>query len=222
MPEETFETSQPRQPVELKSNNWPKIILAAVLYLGFLAGAAYAGYWYGAESAKLNPPVADQISKPPASLTDWETYTNEQFAFRTKYPQNWFAETYEDEFKSSDWISGTAIFFGAASDSEKDVYGKYVEGIFFTIILYKTSEYGTEDLIGIVRDEDTVEENYIVDNIPTTLITEENSPYRNSKRKAIFVEKGEVLYGLEFVWSKKKPEAEKVFDQILSTFKFLD
>ncbi len=68
MPEEVFETPQPVQPTEPKSIDWTKIILAAVFGLVLLAAAAYAGYWYGTESANLK----NQISKQPFPLNDVE------------------------------------------------------------------------------------------------------------------------------------------------------
>ena len=58
MPEEVLETSQI---VEPKLKNWPKVVLAAVLGFALLFGAAYAGYWYGTESAE----VKFQITEPP-------------------------------------------------------------------------------------------------------------------------------------------------------------
>ncbi len=110
---ETFETPQTAQTTEPKSYDWPKIILAAVFGFVLLAGAAYAGYWYGTESAK----VEDQMSKPqlktqdqeeptptppplfeatPTSsqpITDptagWKTYTNEKYGFQFRYPSDY-------------------------------------------------------------------------------------------------------------------------------------
>ena len=62
MPEEVF--------VEPKLTNWPKIILAAVLGLGLLAGSAYAGYYYGTQQAQLEQePFPEGISPPPEPST---------------------------------------------------------------------------------------------------------------------------------------------------------
>ena len=47
MPEEILETTQPRPKDD--GRNWPKVILIAVLGLGLLAGACYAGYYYGTQ-----------------------------------------------------------------------------------------------------------------------------------------------------------------------------
>ena len=102
MSEETVETPQPAQPVESKSSDWPKIILVAVLGFGLLAGSAYAGYWYGTQqvqqSEEPTPVVSQPTTKPtPAPeptqpVTDptagWETHTNNKYGYNLKYEQN--------------------------------------------------------------------------------------------------------------------------------------
>lgn len=60
MPEEVFETPQP---TESKPTNWPKIILAVVLGLALLTGAAYAGYWYGMQQAQ-QPEIPIPLPEP--------------------------------------------------------------------------------------------------------------------------------------------------------------
>jgi len=134
MPEEIVETPQTAEPmVESKATNWPKVILAAVLGFGLLFGAAYAGYWYGTESAK----VKSQISKPttvaqptptPESLfkptptptpavedetKDWRTYTNTRFGYEMKYPPNFAVYSFAENcthFLSGDRTSRDTIW----------------------------------------------------------------------------------------------------------------
>mgnify|MGYP001086579311 CR=1 FL=1 len=63
MPEEVF--------VESKSSDWPKIILVAVLGLGLLVGAAYVGYWYGAQQVQQierPTPLAPQPTTEPTPI----------------------------------------------------------------------------------------------------------------------------------------------------------
>ena len=58
MPEEILNTPQP---TESQSTDWPKVILAAVLGLGLLFSAAYAGYYYGVQQIQQTPrPEADR------------------------------------------------------------------------------------------------------------------------------------------------------------------
>lgn len=102
MPEEVSETPQP---TESKSFDWPKIVVAAVLGLGLLAGAAYAGYWYGTERAKFKsqsvepqPKTQTQetpVPKPTSTPTpivedetgDWKTYKNVKYGYELKYSE---------------------------------------------------------------------------------------------------------------------------------------
>ncbi len=121
MPEETFETPQPIQPIEPKSTNWPKLFLAAVLGFGLLAGAAYAGYWYGAqETSKLQLKTQNQVTptptptptpvpvpapeSTPAPVTDptagWKTYTNGTNGYAVKIPQDWIVDDHKGVFVS--------------------------------------------------------------------------------------------------------------------------
>lgn len=106
MPEEILETPQPAQPTASTPTGWLKIILAAIVGFGLLAASAYAGYWYGSESAKVKtqsakpqPKTQTQPTSTPASTPEpisqpteldktagWETYTNERFKFSFKYP----------------------------------------------------------------------------------------------------------------------------------------
>ena len=93
------ETPQPTQPVETKSSDWPKIILVAVLGLGLLVGAAYAGYWYGTQQVQQQENPTPIVSQPTTTPTptptvedqtkDWKTYTNDKCGYLLKYPPFW-------------------------------------------------------------------------------------------------------------------------------------
>jgi len=108
---ETVETTQPvqSQSTEATSTDWTKIIVAAVVGLGLLAGPAYAGYWYGTESANLKnqsskPQPKTQIQPTPTPTPEpttppvidptinWKTYTNDSYGFKFKLPVDWQVE----------------------------------------------------------------------------------------------------------------------------------
>ncbi len=107
MPEEVFETPQPVQPAEStvgsKPHNWPKVVLAAVLGLGLLAGSAYAGYYYGTQQVQQPEKPTPVVSQPSPKTTptptpepttpivedetkDWKTFESEEYGFGFKYP----------------------------------------------------------------------------------------------------------------------------------------
>ena len=106
MPEEILETPQPTQPTEQESTNWTKIILAAVLGLGLLAAAAYAGYYYGTQQiqpvTETTPVVSQPIptptptpaptptSTPPieGKTEDSKTYERADLGFSIDYPNS--------------------------------------------------------------------------------------------------------------------------------------
>ena len=107
MPEEILETPQPVQTVEQKTTNRLKIILVAVLGLGLLVGAAYAGYWYGTQQVqqieeptpvasqptpKPTPTPTPEPTTPPVTdpTSDWKTYTTATYNYSVMYPQNFF------------------------------------------------------------------------------------------------------------------------------------
>jgi hypothetical protein len=103
MPEEIVETTQPVPPVETKSSDWPKVILAAVLGFGLLAGAAYTGYWYGTENAKVstqNAKTTSVVSQPKLTLEPTPPPQQRGAAdlkdIKYELPQGWKA-------KSVDW-----------------------------------------------------------------------------------------------------------------------
>jgi hypothetical protein len=137
MPEEILETPQPIQSTESKhlargqsssGRNWPKIILAAVLGFGLLAGAAYAGYWYGTQEisnlknqiSKLELQTKNQTTptpEPAPSPTSSEEhiYKNEEYNFKFSYPQDWYFEnklesSFELEEKGSQIIITETVY----------------------------------------------------------------------------------------------------------------
>ena len=63
-------------PAEPKPTNWPKMVLATVLGLGLLAGAAFAGCWYGTESAKV------RTQTQPSPTSQFDCHTLEDFEMK--------------------------------------------------------------------------------------------------------------------------------------------
>jgi len=81
MPEETFETPQtPAKGWSSSGRNWPKIILAAIFGFALLCAAAYAGYWYGTESAII---VGQKVV-----CGGWDTFGEVACSCEGKYEQS--------------------------------------------------------------------------------------------------------------------------------------
>jgi len=102
--------------------------LAAIFGFALLFGAAYTGYWYGTESAKVKEqsakptPVVSQPTPTPESLfkptptptptvedktKDWKTYTNETLGYTIKIPQDWVIDEHKGVFIG---LAGEATF----------------------------------------------------------------------------------------------------------------
>ncbi len=94
MPEEISENPQPV--TESKPTSWPKVILVAVLGFGLLTGAAYAGYWYGTESANLKT----QSAKLPPKTQAPENPTSEPTPTPTPLVEN---QTDESSIRKIDY-----------------------------------------------------------------------------------------------------------------------
>lgn len=219
MPEETFEALQPTQPLEHKPTNWTKVILAAVLGFALLTGAARAGYWYGTESARLK----SQISKPipvsqptptpsptstPEPTADWKTYTSESASFL--YPQDWVAES-PQVFGSRSEVDFKYNLTTVLALSMVGNYNNSTGEPFATL----------NEFLGN-RDSNAKEINvggYQAKRITSTGETGHVIPY---EEVVLFTPDKSLIVSLYYQASYyEKPEANRVLDQILSTFKFL-
>ena len=241
MSEETFETPQPTPPTESKSTDWTKIILVSVLSLGLLAGSAYAGYWYGTQQVqqpeKPSPVVSqpqpeadrplDETPEPTSPVADptadWNTYQKEGIAFTFKYPRNvtlWGRE--ENIIKLSLW--------GPTQKSDTEFY----DGLSLAISLPETlGGKSLKEVVGTAHSEYKVGE-FIeeVGNIEEMVINGLDGFAFSLKyignqtiRDMYFQSSSQPATYVQIVDATNDPTGQgfdKIVDQILSTFKFLD
>ncbi|MBM4401907.1 MAG: hypothetical protein FJ044_01545 [Candidatus Cloacimonetes bacterium] len=228
MPEETFKTPQTAEPtVEPKSKNWPKIILATIFSFALLIGAAYAGYWFGTESAK----VKSQISKPtptptpeasPSPIVDetanWKTYTDPVHSFSLKYPPLWQITKGNEHAPSipSNMAEITKLQSGVGTidvsiipwhnNLKKDLreeLSSFISRYFGeTDVSYESTKLGGE----------------------TALQGSYLQVAFGSQTKVILtaIEKGDYVLFFQTQFDTEDPSRLAVYNQILSTFKFLD
>ena len=97
--EVTAETQPTTFPQPQTKSQVLKYVLFAALGLLLLAGAAYAGYWYGTQQVKQveTLPTVSQPAPTSSSVADtvveWETYRDEERRFEFMYPtyaEMWF------------------------------------------------------------------------------------------------------------------------------------
>lgn len=244
MPEEVLETPQP---IEQKSTDWPKIILAAVLGLGLLAGAAYAGYWYGIQQVQPVEKPAPVVSQPTPKSTptptpepttpstpivedetkDWKTYTDSKTSLTFNYPKDWTVSKQGSE--TNPWID--------ISSPDKAEPGAQAPSIGMGISLQLFERFQPvpqDDLQRLVKDEGVLK-HYKVRTIKESFETVSKHPafsyeYEGTESPYSFhfwgvnVARGKTIISLLITDFKADTSlnTQEIANQILSTFKFLD
>lgn len=225
MPEETFETLQPTQPVtEPKPTNWSKIISAAVLGLTLLTVVAYAGYWYGTQQIQQPEKPTPAVSQPtpiptstptpeptptPNLTADWKTYT---------YPSK-TGESYEIKYPQ-DWSYGESSGVGAAGVRfQKDQYSEtYVYVLRRGNADQKSLDQWLEDDNQWPGDDKRAKSVTTVDGVDSVLLTDVESGER-----VVYLAYGNYIFTIsETLVGKDAEETKTVFDAMLSTFRFTD
>lgn len=190
----------------------PKFFIAIVAIL-VVAGAACGGIWWWANHPLVSPhPVASPTLDPTA---DWKTYTNTEYGFEFKYPNDLYTEENEYAFRLKSSPRELYEIYDGGGARPEGVEGKdWVRG--YTISVRK-KDVNNISLISEDEDYQVIKLNYsnieayeIRADVPGTPPVYIKNPHIPNS----FIEMG-YGNGLE-----NSNEAEKVFDQILSTFKF--
>ncbi len=230
MPEEVFETPQPTQPVvESKPTNWPRVILAAVLGLGLLATAAYAGYYYGTQQVQpAEKPTP--VSRPAPTATPKTTPTpipvveDETSGWKTYMYQSKTGGSYEVRYPT-DWS-----FVEAEGAYVRFQKGQYSEELPLTetyISIHRKDNGNKRSL------DQWLIENKIIPSTGDPAIESEDVVVGGVKGKQfistrdggkiIYLPYGSYVFQLTSVlMGENMGETKTVFDLMLSTFKFLD
>ncbi len=193
----------------------PYLMILCAFILVFLSSLAT---YLIVKSSSTNPALLDpaspavQISPTPSATADptagWKTYTNTKYKFSIKYPNNWeYLEvptpTYLTETDQV-WL-GSSVFpppqTGARTDiaiifTKNDPSSAWQEKYFNN---YKYSSYQLENVAG-TKISGTSKEGL-------------------SQELIVIAKIGESYVQ---ILSNQSPESLKYFDQILSTFKFID
>ncbi|MDP2874086.1 MAG: hypothetical protein Q8N84_02230 [bacterium] len=203
----------------LSSRKLVEYLVLFLLLASVLSSAVYAGFWYGKKTvpSASNPPKVSPQSrfpqepspKPTGETDDWKVYTNEKYGFTFKYPSDFSIETQSPERVS--FSKPTAV----AED--------YPD---FSVSLEKTAL----TLANWIENKDLCPKSFdsctpqkagpIVGSLQFESI---NRHYASTD--TIF-KKGEVLFDFSVsARAANEPigtEVHEIYDQILSTFKFLD
>ena len=233
MPEETVETSQPVQTAGSKSTNWTKIILAAVLGFGLLAGSAYAGYYYGTQQVQQSEKPAPVVSQPrpeadrpldetpkptPTEVSEgWEPYQNLTDNYSVMIPNNWSASETEVEGPAG---SARETYFGEIGQRAEDFIVIVVRDNPEDLSIKEWTEQEYQDVTGGLEPEgDTLKYvDDVVGGVGASKVT--GIPARFADVQ-VFISHGGKMFKILGITDPAFGKVE-AFDQILATFKFLD
>lgn len=210
-------------PPEKSKHNWLiSVMIIVVILIGslsiYFAYKKYQSRENENTTLKITPTEITNSPTPTVDpISNWKTYTNTKYSFLLKYPPEFILKTegYERgeeemfEITSDEVEPQTIMLVGvSSSDFDKKVYedtksksGETVSGEFPGSTNKGTVSVSETSVSGIIAYQIRLESE-------TSVLTN------------IYFEKNGFYYQLSFVTGNK--EHEKTFDQILSTFRFLD
>lgn len=199
------------------------LLLSAVTLIIIIGGLFFGKYLSGSKTSGTVQPVISSIpTLTPSQTANWKTYKSKDFKFSFEYPSNWEIRErgYDDNGSMMIFIDPNKIVFSTAN-----YHGRY--GLINVQIHRhpKSNTYmedhgynrGLEEVIG-------------TDSIPAILAEEVTLPSdtRTGMQNVhyqgyTFDRQEEWLYTLSVQSNNSSYQTNKtIFDQILSTFKFLD
>ena len=197
---------EPQQPIvpntpteQLKPQITPKIPII-VMFVVTLLSLALSGY-LAYQNHQLNQKIgkSEEISPSPTTdpTADWKTYTNDVYGFSFKYPKSATLES--TNFDNTDFNIMLSNLTGV----------KYEE-----LVVYAGSEWAYSN----TKADKT--ENYTLAGV--SAYREDNPAGQNPAETLIYVKSGKYYYTIHQTKDENDANIEKVFDQILSTFKFVE
>lgn len=203
--------------VEPPKFNWLlfSLIGTAILMVGIAAGFFIGKYIYTPKPTPT-PLPAEASAKEGDPTANWKTYVNYKENISFNYPQNWAQREYDKErvVVGDDQTVAVTIFYGIYSpfELESPTTNKIIEAWFD----YNIGSGAQFPDGGKVLSKETI---MVDDNEATKYILVDNlSPYNQSfQRTWVFVPNNNRVTLLD-----NQGADNKLFDQILSTFKFVD
>lgn len=209
------EISMPSEvPVQsAKKSNLPKIVILLIVILLIVAGAVYAGVQIGKKQVAggilqkitlTSVPQPTEVSAPD-EMQNWKAYRDLTNKISFKYPSDWVIDT--DPQRQSSYIiplnNPKGFKFGLREEPQD--YGiPCVEEI-----------SKKQTLVDDVSAVETVSRNSSLGGCPKIVSEQEHITVKFSKNQKNFL--------VEYSYDVNKIDDERnLFDQILSTFKFLD
>jgi len=174
--------------------------------LSLLGAGAYAGIWYWQDqqvAQEVVPTFTPRPSTTPDPTADWKTYTNTQYGFEFKYPSDW-----------NSWLDSNNVASIVNLQQKDDDMGSAVISVSATKQLSQT----TKPLDSTMVLNKTSDVTYNGIRWSLTFTSDKREPTLRFISATAY--HNGYLYNIV---SRNYPDTtEKLFDQILSTFKFTD
>lgn len=212
----------PVQDLQLKSNhNWLKTLTIGFTIVSFCTAIGIIGYfWTLAKNKPINQNQSITIISPsptPDPTSNWKTYTNNKYNYSIKYPVDSYKlfNTTTDTFISVN-DTGMENSFQDVLPFEIKVFP--MDNTMLSInndLFVRLGGYSMDFLNGITP------QSYVLDGVNGYVIYGINAGVSGIERQIIVI-KNNFVYDIQSNNSYARDEVryKKLFDQILSTFKF--
>jgi len=226
--------------VKEKSKNWLKIIILFLVSIFLLFGVFYAGYWLGKseklktqsekpqlKAQNLTPPLKQPNPTPtPDPTADWKTYKNENFGYIIKYPIAWGTKpSIKQGEKNEPMGLHGANLIGRIETLYKDYPDQYGPPLLqIEAIPNQTLTDFENKKIHVCTDSQI---DTIVNDAPAAVghrisLDVEGQHYSVGHYYCALVFNQKSAFTYELVWHEGSFKDSGLFNQILSTFQFLD
>ena len=194
---------------------WFSLVLVSAFTVGFLSWTKATFNWPYDQTFYPYPEKHRQISNStstPSGVEGWKTYRNEEFGFEVKYPENWF--TYDTYNSPCGDQYGDMVLFRKTKLTDCNVVDLVPANLWIYVesklrSLPKSDEFDTYNPYELAGVSGVV--NYKT----------EKSEGPRVKDTKIYVNMTGKSYVIAHENTDYKGGHEIIFDQILSTFKFI-
>lgn len=194
------------------------IIIAISAYVIFIYSFAY----FQAKSAGTYVSLVPETESPKINTENWETYGNSAYKYSIKYPPNWTVSLSKEGFKGADANVGTSsevVISGAVSANPQNI-------LKINILVSKAvSEFLDTDFDSTTRGKGIGGQIIVLSKEQTKIGEVDAIRYKadfpSENVNLHFVKDGE-RFIISTFYDKNLPEALTFFNEIISTFKFLE
>lgn len=201
-----------------KKQDFAKLILVllVIISIGTMAGSLkYLSELKDApgtvQPKKLSPiSTENQPENTDIDIKDWKTYSNEQYGFEFKYPDSWNPK---ENVNTELQIYSVALNQPEISANPKISFTKNPGGVGYEFLKFNLS--GTVNVGGVSTQKESFE--------PTSEFSFSNCNSKNSEGFRINLNKDNNEYEIWATYCQSEENFDaNIFDQILSTFKFIE